>query len=206
MTGRLQQYHFSQASTTDRRKTGSGQRKLIKILPSYGSFLKEGRRTRWQRLLTRTLMTLTHDRFQRHPSREHLPVGGRARPPQGDLPGQETSLRLPLILPLISFLKGEIPLPTISKAVPPLRVYFQYEKSKKKQKTKKNRHHYLYSSVSAVRNLDHLHSFQALISENSHFRNKTPWKCSTSKFSYSLRCYSFLHQFLCLPNRSLKIV
>lgn len=82
-------------------------------------------------------------------------------------------------------------------------------KSEKKKPTKqktKNHHHYLYSSVSAVRNLDHLHSFQALISENSHFRNKTPWKCSTSKFSYSLWCYSFLHQFLRLPNRSLKIV
>lgn len=132
MTGRLQQYHSSQASTTDRESvTESGQRKLIKILPSYGSFLKEGRRTRWQRLLTRTLVTLTHDRFQWHPSREHLPVGvgGRALAPQGDLPRKETSLQLPLI----RFLKGEIPLPTISKAVPPLRVYFQYEKRKKKK-------------------------------------------------------------------------
>lgn len=141
MTGRLQQYHSSQASTTDRRKTGSGQRKLIKILPSYGSFLKEGRRTGWQLLLTHTLVTLTHDRFQWHPSREHLPkgVGGKALAPQGDLPRKETSLQLPLILPLIHFLKGEIPLPTISKAVPPLRVYFQYEKRKKKTNKTKNK-------------------------------------------------------------------
>lgn len=83
---------------------------------------------------------------------------------------------------------------------------FKNKQNKNQKQKTKNRHHYLHSSVSAVRNLDHLHSFQALISENSHFRNKTPWKCSTSKFSYSLWCYSFLHQFLCLPNRSLKIV
>jgi len=94
VTGRLQQYLSSQASRTDGRKTRFGQRELIKILPSYGSFLKEGRRrrTRRQRLPASTFMMLTRDRSQWRPTREHLPMGGGALAPQRGLPGKETGL------------------------------------------------------------------------------------------------------------------
>lgn len=122
MTGRLQQYHSSQDSRSDRRKTRFGQRKLIKILPSYGSFLKEGRRARWQRLLPSTFMMLTHDRFQRRPARQHLPMGGGALAPQQGLPGKETSLSC----------LGEIPLS--QKRCLPFRVYFNMKRAKKKKK------------------------------------------------------------------------
>lgn len=91
---------------------------------------------------------------------------------------------------------SEIPLS--QRQLLPLGVYFNMKSTKQKQK--QNHHHYLYSSLSAVRNLDHLHSFQALISENSHFRNKTPWKCSTSESfptAYDA-IHFFINFFVCL--------
>lgn len=63
-------------------------------------------------------------------------------------------------------------------SISPLNVCFSRKRAE--------RHHYLQSSMEAVRNLDHLHSFQAVISENSHFKNKTPWKHCTSNFSKQL--------------------
>lgn len=85
-------------------------------------------------------------------------------------------------------------------------IWKEQKKKKKKEKNKgtnkknpeENRHDYPYSSESAVRNLDHLHSFQALIAENSHFRNKTPRKCSTSESSYTDDAVHFFINSVCL--------